>query len=204
MNDLPSPGSGAPDSSAQPASPPPAVPSDGRRDGPLMPPPPSLAAGTPATPPGYPPQGYQPYPSGTAFAQPVKKSGTLLAGGIVAVVLALFIGLAGFAIVLLGDFFGNWDSDIGGVVILLGLAVLAFAAFGLAAGIGAILRRGWGKVCTIVFGAVNGVISLASFGSDDGAGGSITYLVISLAIVVLGAIGKPTPVPSAAPPAGYA
>lgn len=136
----------------------------------------------PQTPPGY-----QPYSVvGPAPSEP--KSGVLLAGGIVAVVLSAFTILVGLAIALLGGAINDFVTDIGDVIILIGLAVVAFGGFGLASGIGAIRRRQWGRICSIVFGSINAAFALLSLASEPDGGG-VVYLAMSVAIVLLCALG---------------
>lgn len=134
------------------------------------------------------PPGYQPYSVGGPVAT-APKSGTLLAGGIVAVVLSAFTIFAGLAIALIGGAIGSLADDIGGLIVLFGLGVLAFGGFGLASGIGAIRRRQWGRICSIVFGSINGAFALFALISEPDGGG-IVYLAMSVAIVVLCAIGS--------------
>lgn len=172
------------------------IPPPGGGENPVVPPRGQFAAPAPPPPGQYPgaPAGYQPYDVGGmhAMAPPAPKSGKLLAGGIVAVVLAAFTLLIGLAVALLGDAINDFADDLGNAIVLIGLAVAAFGGFGLAAGIGAIMRRGWGRICSIVFGSVNGVFALLALVSEpDGSG--VVYLAMSVAIVVLCSLGPATP-----------
>ncbi|WP_041298465.1 hypothetical protein [Ilumatobacter coccineus] len=171
------------------------IPPPGGGENPMQPPPDPFAA--PASPPSMPqpptaPVGYQPYPVGGAhtMAQPAK-SGKLLAGGIVAVVLAAFTILVGLVIALLGDAINDIASDFGNAVVLIGMVVAALGGFGLAAGIGAIMRRSWGRICSIVYGSINGVLAVLGLASEPD-GSSVVYLAMSVAIVVLCALGPAT------------
>lgn len=133
------------------------------------------------------PPGYQPYNlAGAGPSEP--KSGVLLAGGIVAVVMSAFTILVGIAMALLGGAIGSLVNDIGGLIVLLGLAVIAFGGFGLASGISAIRQRQWGRIGSIVFGSINGAFALLALVSEPDGGG-VVYLAMSVAIVLLCAMG---------------
>lgn len=170
---------------------------------PAPPPPPATAPphldGVPTAPqipaalPTYgAPDGYQPYGAGAPFDAAPPKSGMLLAGGIVAVILAVFTILVGLAIALLGSAFSGLDGNIGASIALLGLGVAAFGAFGLVSGIGAIMRRQWGRICSIVFGGVNSAFALLALVSEPDGGG-VVYLAISATIVGLCVGGPASP-----------
>ncbi len=149
-------------------------------------------------PPAYPapdaagaPAGYQPYAVEAMQHHVASKSGMLLAGGILSVMLAVFVGFVGLAIALLGSVVGG-IGGVGASIALFGLAIAAFAAFGFVGGIGAIMRRQWGRICTIVFGGIHALFALATIVAERDGGGLI-YLAFSATTVGLCVAGPASP-----------
>ena len=188
MTDMPPPGDD-PARFPRPDSPAPAGPPRGPDRSPTA----DFSSGDPSRPATSPPQavpaGYSPF--GQQPTTPTEpRSGRLLAGGIVAVVLSVLIGLLGLVLLLVGAAVDDLVEGFGGVIRVVGLLVLVFAGFGAAGGVGAILRRNWGRICSIVFGAINLVFALLSLvGNSDGRGSTLVYLALSGAIVLLCATG---------------
>lgn len=120
-----------------------------------------------------------------------KHPGLLLAGGIVAVILSVLVGLVGIAVLLISSVLDSFGGSFSGTVGVFGLVILAFGGFGMVSGIGAIMRRMWGKICAIVFGGVNLAVAVPALLTDrENQASSFVYVALAGSIVVLCSIGS--------------
>ena len=127
------------------------------------------------------------------------RSALLLTGGILSVALASLTTLVALVLLALGNALDGavtgLGADVDGSLAGMGAAVRIVAALvgglgllGIVAGIGAILRRRWGRIGAIVYGSINLALALLAVvaSASDGAGvggGSLFLLAVSAAIV---------------------
>jgi len=101
--------------------------------------------------------------------------------GLLFTVLGLLVGSVGEVPAELQDQLGNLSiSSLGGLVVVLGLMLAGYGAAGLAGGIGALLRRGWGRGTGMIVGGIGAIFSMSGVFPTRGAEISA---VISLALL---------------------
>ena len=118
----------------------------------------------------------------------------MLTGGIASVLLGIVTTILGIVFVVLGGTIDDVLSGLGNAIRAVGLVVAGFGAFGVVGGIGAIMRRQWGRVCAIVYGGINLALAILGLigsltGGDGVSGGTVFYVVLSAAIVGFCATG---------------
>ena len=159
-------------------------------------------------PPPIPPPAVQPAVSWAPPPAPAGVRGqrtTLsLIAGILLIIGGILGGLAGLAVAAFGraviqsiDSFGpmpelegmDTEAFLSGVVVFVGIIIVAYSLVYLIAGIGVLRSRDWGRVLGIVVGILSGLVWLSGLGSGrqaagDSIGGTLVALLIHVYIVV--------------------
>ncbi|HRE01678.1 MAG TPA: hypothetical protein PLV68_10285, partial [Ilumatobacteraceae bacterium] len=105
------------------------------------------------------PAGYQPY---GAFAPAAKTSGKLIAAGVMEFIQAAFFVLVGILLIGVSNDVDRTFGFGGGSVAAVGVVVLAIGGALIAAGVGAVRGRQWGRIFTIVLQSLALLLFIAS------------------------------------------
>lgn len=139
---------------------------------------------------GQQPYGYQPY--GATPAPTKSADGRLMAAGVMTIIQGSIAAIFGLWFFSLSQSDGGEivDDLSGGAITAVALIVLALAAALLAAGIGSVRGRTWGRITTIVLEAIFVALTLLGLSGSGDAGGAIVPLVYCGIVLGLAASSK--------------